>query len=38
LRLYPVMPSDHPHSRAGKPRTSPRPTRQRSSPSKERGP
>ena len=38
LRLYPAMPSDLPRSRAGKPRTSPRPTRPRSSPSKEKGP
>jgi hypothetical protein len=38
LRLYTTMPSDPLPSRAGKPRTSPRPTRRESSPSKERAP
>lgn len=38
LRLYPTMPSDHLRSRAGKRRTSPRPTRPESSRLKERAP
>lgn len=38
LRLYPVMPSDLPRSRAERPPASPRRTRPQSSPSKGKGP
>ncbi len=38
LRLYPMMPSDHPRSRARRPRTSRPPTPRESSPSTERAP
>lgn len=38
LRLYPSMPSNRPGSRAGKPRSAPRPTRRKSAPSKGKEP